>query len=114
MSPQLSKLLRQHPSSRMKRILVTAVCLNSIQSFPQFVFPCNSVDSSDIVDGLMKMHSDESLRSNRMVSPTQIPISLFRLVDNLQPNFESNFPDNRIVGNYIYEPLHAILIIMLP
>ena len=70
-----------------------------IQPVSQLVLPRDCMDAGQIVDGLMKMHPDESLRSNRVISPHQIPIDLIRVVDDLQFQLSSHFLDDGVASN---------------
>ena len=81
----------------MKIELLRHFFLSQIQSFPQLILPRDSLNAGKVVDSLMEVHPNEGVGSNRMISPTQIPISFLRLVNNFEANLLSNFSNNGIV-----------------
>lgn len=46
----------------------------------ELIFPGDGVDSGDVVDTLVEVHADEGVRGDHKVSPTEIPVTLFRFI----------------------------------
>ena len=75
--------------------------LQFVEPSPQLIFSGDGVNAGDVVDSLMKMHPDESLGGDGVVSPAKIPVSLLGLADNFEANFEGGFSDNRVFSDLV-------------
>ncbi len=64
MFPELMVVLGEHPGGRMKIIIKRELFAHGIQASSELVFPSNCVNARNIVDTLMEMHANESMRSD--------------------------------------------------
>lgn len=85
----------------MKIKFLRKTLLQFIEPFSQFIFSGDGMNTCDVIDSLMKMHPDEGLGGDGMVSPAKIPVSLFGLIDNFETNFKGGFSDNRVISDLV-------------
>ena len=97
-SPKFRKFKRYSPGIRKEVILLRKVIFHCHQIKPQQVLPRQHLDPWVMVDLLVEVHFDESIRMDLSVGPPQIPIaaSLFTLDHPAQ--FLRYFLNNRILG----------------
>ena len=86
---------------RVKIVFVRKMDLHGVEMLSKLIFAGYCVDAWDVVDALVEMHSNESLRMDGVVCPADIPVFVLRLVGNTHAQQLTHLPDNGVMGNFI-------------
>ncbi len=105
-------ILGEHPGNRVKIILFRKGLSQHVESFSELIFSSDSVYARYVVNSLMEMHANECLWGDRIISPTDIPICLFWLIDYFHAKQLSDFLYDWILSDCLRGLVHAVEITM--
>ena len=68
----------------------------------ELIFAGDGVDAGDVVDALMKVHSNEGVGRDQQVGPAKVPVTLLWLIRHLHSQTQRHLTHHWVVRNCIH------------